>query len=168
MPALMEPPQAKVTALTDEIRELTEADYPAVADLTQECFDRTTPPGALVAEKWIETLHLLVKCKIAVYLGAWRGDNLVGAFCAAVVPDPLNHELIASQMFWYVRAADRGSPLGGRLLDEIEERTRAMGANRLHTMQLRSSKASKMHSFLKRKGYQPLELHYYKHLNKEQ
>jgi GNAT superfamily N-acetyltransferase len=89
-------------------------------------------------------------------------SEITGCIGGVVNPDIYSGELVAEELFWYVRESTRGS--GVRLYRRFEQWAAARGAGSLQMVHLLDSMPEKVGRFYLRAGFEPIETRYAKRL----
>lgn len=94
-------------------------------------------------------------------------DDLSGLIGGYATPYWMNMDRVfAQEMFWFVSKEKRGGPLGIRLLMEFEKWADTVGADYVVMSSTTSLNPKGVESVLDRKGYRPVDISYWKRLNK--
>lgn len=142
----------------------TPADLPALAALGALFFAEGRLPGKFHAAHWIATWTQLLTSGVGVM---WHlEDTALREPCATLgallFPDPCTGDLVAQEAFWYVLPAARG--LGLKLLATFESWAAEAGAARVMMVHLTALQPERLGLLYQRRGYEPVETHYVKHL----
>jgi GNAT superfamily N-acetyltransferase len=81
--------------------------------------------------------------------------DVQGAIGGLLYPDPYSGEMIATEMFWFVRSAHRGE--GMKLYREFERWAIAQGAQRIRMVHLADSMPDRLSVLYRRLGYRLAE-----------
>ncbi len=91
-----------------------------------------------------------------------QAGQIVGAIGGLVYPEPYSGELVASEMFWFVRPDCRGS--GMKLYFVFEEWARERGCDAIRMVHLSDSMPAKLRYVYARLGFEEVETHFSKPL----
>lgn len=144
------------------IREATVADIPAIVAMGCE-FLAVSPLGSVLPTNPLQLAALtysLIDADNATVFVAERDGALVGMFGAVVAPNAISGEPMATEMFWWVAPAARGT-VGVHLLKAAEEWARAAGARRLQ-LGAPTAEAAQLY---KRLNYNVVEIVFQKELS---
>lgn len=101
---------------------------------------------------------------IATIFALWDDERIVGALAGFVYPDVNDGQLRATEFFWYVLAAYRGSGEAQTLVDRFERWARERGATHTIMASLEGMHEKALDRYYLRRGYQRLDHTYIKEL----
>lgn len=115
---------------------------------------------------FVERITNLRELGMGGILAAYEdGDiNPIGALAYVIVNDILDGSLMASELFWYVRADKRKGRCGIKLLDKFEEICQEREVKKITMVHLNHMNADSLSKLYERRGYKPIETHYLKEL----
>lgn len=91
-------------------------------------------------------------------------ESIIGAIGYVAGSLPFNKDyFVCEEKFFYIDKDYRGTSAAARLLGYAEDLLSDWGADGL-TLSALDSSGGKIHSFYERKGYQPVEVHYFKEI----
>ncbi len=144
------------------ITECNIKDLQKLADVAHEFYEEGEIPLKFDSNIFINNWTNLINAKIGVIFILINGGNIVGALGGVKYSDINSSEIIATEMFWFVRKEHRGK--GIKLLNEFEKWTKSMGIKKLIMVHLSNLMSDKLKRFYKRIGYKEIEIHYLKEL----
>ncbi len=145
-----------------------------VKELTADEFPRIEALGHAFAKEVgyvrfnYDTFVQLWRAVLGQGLGAFyyvESDNeVVGVLGASFTHEPFSGDFVASELFWFVREDKRQSRVGLDLLAHFEKDAKARGCKRIMMIHLANSKEDVLPKIFARRGYVPVETHYWKSL----
>lgn len=145
------------------VRPLTVEEIPSLADMGAQFYAEGNLPGRFVPEVFVATWNTLYSLGVAEILGLFRDDGeLLGVLGGIVSPDPNDGDLVAMEMFWFVRKEARGRGL--LLIDAYEKWARARGAKRAMMGLLKALAPEVLQKTYLRRGYSERETQFQKDL----
>jgi len=142
------------------IREATIADVPRLVEMGV-AFLASTPYGLLLAthpDRIDALMRMLVENPVGVvFVSTDRAGALTGMLGGLCFSHVLSGEWVASELFWWVDPAARGTSAGVRLLDRAEAWARDQGVVALHMIAPLGSAVAHVYT---RRGYAPVETAY--------
>ncbi|HEX4275838.1 MAG TPA: GNAT family N-acetyltransferase [Bryobacteraceae bacterium] len=144
-----------------EIREATVSDLPAMETTARLFYASSSQLRRFEIGRFCETWRGLLENGAGVIFGLF-GDEVMGALGGVRHRDPYSEEMIAAEMFWFVRPEVRGPGL--RLYRAFEAWARAVGCNQIRMAFLEDSMPEKVEAIYLRLGFHPVEKLYAKEL----
>lgn len=145
------------------IRPATLSDKEAVIGLLREFFGQTEYSDLGWSQKSIEDIvERLITTDSAVILVSDGVTGLIGGY---LTPYWMNMDKVfAQEMFWYVSKEHRGGSLGIRLLNAFQEWAKDGGADYCVMSSTTNLNPSGVGNVLKRSGFVPVDISYWKRL----
>ncbi len=145
-----------------KVRELTVEELPLVREVA-EAFAREAPASRefswpIALKNWKQ----FYAQAIATIFALWDDRCVVGALGGFVFPDVNDGQLRATEFFWYVLAAYRGSGEAQTLVDRFEEWAHERGAKYTIMASLEGMHEKALDRYYLRRGYQRLDHTYIK------
>ncbi len=148
--------------LTNMVRALTVEELPKAAAMGSLFMQEGAMPGRFISDVFVARWTTLLNMGIGFMLGLFSEDKLSGVFGAIVSEDLNDGDLVANEMFWFVRPEERGR--GFSLLLAYEEEAKKRGAKRCSMVHLLSLQPERLSEIYKKRGYRPIETSYFKEL----
>ena len=105
----------------------------------------------------------LLESKAGVVFGLFdEAGEIQGMLGGLAYPEPYSAELLATEMFWFVRAEERGG--GIRLYRAFEQWAREMGCSQIRMVHLLDSMPERLEKVYRRWGFKAAEVHYVRDL----
>ncbi len=145
------------------VRLLTVQELPMAAQIGPQFYAEGKLPGKFIPEIFAAKWTAFIEAGIGFIIGLFDGVKLEGCFGALIAGDPNDGELVANEMFWFVKPDSRGNGL--RLFTEYESEARKRGAKRCSMIHLLSLQPEALSRLYERRGYRAIETAYYKELN---
>ena len=144
----------------------TREDIPAVSALVRRFHSISGEKiSGFREEAFAKNWEAFMSLDLGVLLIAKDGEQVVGALGALCVPDALDGELVASEMFWFTAPEVRTAGAGLTLFSQFEDWAKERGAKRAVMAHLQNSMPERLARFYSRRGYSPAETHFIKHLS---
>ena len=144
------------------IRQLAAAELGRLDPLGREFYGTSRFLETFSIERFFEIWEALLANGAGVIFGEDCAGELVGVMGGIIHRDIYGEELIAEEMFWFVREASRGA--GIRLYAAFEKWARKKGAASIQMVHLLDVMPEKVARFYLRAGYDPIETRYAKRL----
>ncbi len=146
------------------IRFLRSDELDTIEPIARAFFVEAKYPGEFAFEVFSRFWESLIAQGNAEIFIAQRAGEVVGLIGAFFTPDMYNGSLSALVNFWYVRPEVRGTGLGARLFETMEQESRARGASCLLAGHILTINSDGFRSFFESKGFSLRELSYRKEL----
>lgn len=144
-----------------KVRDAEQSDIVALVQLGKEFADAAGLPD-VDSESLQITLNNLMQDGI---LKVAENGSVQGAAGALVFPMYWNrYEMVAQELFWFLRPEYRNGSTGIKLLFALENAARAQGAKRIMMLCLDALEGDRVASIYQRLGYAPQERTYVKWL----
>lgn len=121
-------------------------------------------PGGFDPDVFIENGERLIEEERGVILGAFEGDQIVGALCGVLCQSFFSTAWLAVENFWYVLPDKRGQ--GIRLLDAYERWAEGAGADFISMIHLEALQPEALGKLYVRRGYHLVEKNFLKRIKK--
>lgn len=145
-----------------QIRTLDPADLESMTPMAIAFYEEHGLPGAVREDVFEENWSKWWAAGFAVVVGAFIDGKLVGTAGGLLVNAANDGVLEANEMFWYVMPEYRSGTVGLQLLRAWEHACESAGARRISMIRLWGPDGERIGAWLERKGYRPVEVHYYK------
>ncbi len=142
------------------IRPLMPHEAHAMSTLANEFYAEGDLPGMLDEQRFLSIWEMWLSQGSGLVIGAWHGEQLVGAIGGLFSFSPMTGDLELNEMFWFVGREARKAGVGLDLLDRFEQEARGHQADRVTMVHLANGVGQKVGELLKGRGYAPLEVHY--------
>lgn len=145
-----------------QIRTLGPRDIDEMIPMAVAFYEEQNPPGEMDVDVFKENWLKWWAAGFAIVVGAFIDGKMVGAAGGLLVKAANDGAMEANEMFWYVYPEYRARMAGLSLLTAWEAACANAGARRISMIRLCSEDGERIGSWLERKGYRPVEVHYYK------
>lgn len=146
-----------------EIRQANESDYPSMAELIRDFFKGYDSEIQPDIEFSTNLANKMAKNHIMLVLDI--GGIVVGGIGGLVIPSLFNDKIkVFQEVFFYVERGFR--KYSQLLLTELEKRCKQVGVDNIIMAHPDGKDIDKMKRFYKARGYNRLEVHFIRRLNK--
>lgn len=135
-----------------------------VITVVQKFFDEGFLIGKLKPEVFTQTWTTIITSGMGAIIAAYRGSNMIGTLGFMIMNDPNDGELVSQEMFWFVDPQYRKGE-GLKLLNRYEEIAKQIGVKRIGLAHMLSDNNTTLSKLYIRKGYRPMETHYFKEIS---
>ena len=136
------------------IRDATEDDFLDLVSIGSDFAAAAGMPEVDV-DTLVTTLRTLMDSGV---LKVAENGEIAGTIGALVFPHYWNvNEVVAQELFWWIREEYRGTSAGIRLLNACEKECQGMGAKKLMMLCLDNLDGDKVANLYRRRGYEPQE-----------
>lgn len=153
-----------VVAPACTIRILTPGEFPLCLPYGERFHQEMDVPGLFSPETFLTKWGQFYTLDLGAIFGLWRGDELIGGLGGVAVPDLTTGQLIASELFWYVREDSRYGTWPIRLVKTFQHWGRDRGAVRFRMVHLlrhdEDPSTVKLASVYRHLGLRPIEVAY--------
>lgn len=149
-------------ALTIRLMQYQELDE--VIRVGQKFFDEGFLIGKLKPEVFKANWTNIITNSKGAIIGALRGPKLIGVMGFVIANDPNDGELVSQEMFWFVDPEYRKGE-GIKLLNTYEKVAQHIGVKRIGLVHLLGDNNKTLNKLYVRKGYRPMETHYFKEIS---
>ena len=141
---------------------VTADQIPQLVPMAREFYAEFDLPGGVVPQVFRANWKMWMENGFGVVIGAFDGDEMVGASGGLVVNAANDGVLEANEMFWYLDPAYREGGHGVKMLQAWEQACREAGAKRISMIRLWGGEGARIGKMLESMGYKPTEVHMYK------
>lgn len=147
------------------IRKIISGELPLCLDIARLFFIEGKLPGNFNAEIFLKNWDYFYQEERGQIYGIFKESELCGGIGGIVFPDPNTGDIIATEMFWYVKPEYRKGIAPLKLLQYYEAWAIEKGAKRIMMVCLTLLQNNRLTKLYDRYGYKKIETHFIKEVS---